>query len=95
MMHERDADRLRDVLEPMVPNGMEVTSVPWHEPSERPKTEWIVTVWDADGEPLFDVFNVGRGFVCRKVGRGAEVGTKAYDPAGIVRNVQTALAATS
>ena len=91
MMRERDADRLRDAVEPLLPDRMEVTSVPW---SEHPKSEWIITVWDADGEPVFDVFNVGRGFICRKVGRGAEVGTKAYDPAGIVRNIHAAMAAS-
>jgi hypothetical protein len=93
MMHQKDADRLAGALEPLLPPGMEVTSVPWH--NEGPRDEWIVTVWDEDGVVLFDVFNVGRGFVCRKVGRGPEVGTKAYDPAGIIRNVHTAMAATS
>lgn len=87
MMHERDADRLRDALEPLLPAGLEVTSVPWSH--DGPKAEWIVTVWE-DDDVLFDVFNVGRGFVCRKVGRGPEVGTKAYDPAGIIRNVEAA-----
>lgn len=83
MMRQHDADYLAGVLEPLLPHH-EVTAVPWH--NDGPKDEWIVTVWYHD-EVLFDVFNVGRGFVCRKAGRGPEVGSKAYTPDGIVANV--------
>lgn len=91
-MNEHSAAHVRDELEPLLPE-FEVTSVPWN--SER--GEWIVTVWDADGLPLIDVFEVpaavlGREYVLRRVGRKRRLVGTAATVADIPAVVRGALA---
>lgn len=75
MLTQRQADSLRDHVQPAVP-GLEVSSVPW---SDRPKSPWIITVWDTDGVPLFDVFEADGRYVLRKIGRGAVIAETGFD----------------
>lgn len=58
------ADLVRDLLEPMLSDDMEVTSVPWSDEAG----EWIVTVWDRDGVAVVDIFERNQAFTLRRIG---------------------------